>query len=91
MRDASGEAAPITIGIVAGEASGDALGATLIRPPAEWLIWPGEIRLMQMKQSPPNTRSGPTIPARRSQFPKPFWSVSTCVCAWSNGGKTAAN
>jgi lipid-A-disaccharide synthase len=30
MRDASGEAAPITIGIVAGEASGDALGATLI-------------------------------------------------------------
>ena len=31
MRDASGEAAPITIGIVAGEASGDALAATLIR------------------------------------------------------------
>jgi lipid-A-disaccharide synthase len=30
MRDASGEAAPITIGIVAGEASGDALAATLI-------------------------------------------------------------
>jgi lipid-A-disaccharide synthase len=30
MRDASGEAAPVTIGIVAGEASGDALGATLI-------------------------------------------------------------
>ena len=29
-RDASGEAAQITIGIVAGEASGDALGATLI-------------------------------------------------------------
>lgn len=31
MSDASGEAAPITIGIVAGEASGDALAATLIR------------------------------------------------------------
>ncbi len=31
MRDASGEAAQITIGIIAGEASGDALGATLIR------------------------------------------------------------
>ena len=31
MRGASGEAAPITIGIVAGEASGDALAATLIR------------------------------------------------------------
>ncbi|HEV2219858.1 MAG TPA: lipid-A-disaccharide synthase [Casimicrobiaceae bacterium] len=31
MRDASGEAAPIVIGIVAGEASGDALAATLIR------------------------------------------------------------
>ena len=30
MRDASGEAPPVTIGIVAGEASGDALGATLI-------------------------------------------------------------
>jgi len=30
MRDASGEAAPITIGIVAGEASGDALAASLI-------------------------------------------------------------
>ena len=30
MRDASGEAAPITIGIVAGEASGDALAAALI-------------------------------------------------------------
>jgi lipid-A-disaccharide synthase len=30
MRDASDEAAPITIGIVAGEASGDTLGATLI-------------------------------------------------------------
>jgi lipid-A-disaccharide synthase len=30
MRDASAEAAPITIGIVAGEASGDTLGATLI-------------------------------------------------------------
>jgi lipid-A-disaccharide synthase len=30
MRDAAGEAAPITIGIVAGEASGDALAAALI-------------------------------------------------------------
>ena len=30
MRDASHEAPPVTIGIVAGEASGDALGATLI-------------------------------------------------------------
>ena len=30
MRDASGEAPPVTVGIVAGEASGDALGATLI-------------------------------------------------------------
>ena len=30
MRDASGEAPPVTIDIVAGEASGDALGATLI-------------------------------------------------------------
>ena len=30
MRDASGEAPPITIGIIAGEASGDALGAELI-------------------------------------------------------------
>ena len=31
MRDASGEAPPITIGIIAGEASGDALGAALIQ------------------------------------------------------------
>ena len=30
MRDAPGDAAPVTIGIVAGEASGDALAATLI-------------------------------------------------------------
>src|SRR5438093_4250193 len=30
MRDAAGEAPPTTIGVVAGEASGDALGATLI-------------------------------------------------------------
>ena len=30
MRDAAGEAPPVTIGIVAGEASGDALAATLI-------------------------------------------------------------
>ena len=30
MRDASGEAPPVTIGIIAGEASGDALGAELI-------------------------------------------------------------
>jgi len=31
MRDAAGEAAPVTIGIVAGEASGDALAAALIQ------------------------------------------------------------
>ena len=30
MRDVDGESAPVTIGIVAGEASGDALAATLI-------------------------------------------------------------
>ena len=30
MRDVAGESAPVTIGIVAGEASGDALAATLI-------------------------------------------------------------
>ena len=30
MRDAAGGAAPVTVGIVAGEASGDALAATLI-------------------------------------------------------------
>ena len=30
MRDAPGAAAPVTIGIVAGEASGDTLAATLI-------------------------------------------------------------
>src|SRR6186713_1276776 len=30
MQDAAGGAAPVTVGIVAGEVSGDALGATLI-------------------------------------------------------------
>jgi len=37
MQDAAGGAAPVTVGIVAGEASGDALGATLIEAARERL------------------------------------------------------
>ena len=44
MRDVDGESAPVTIGIVAGEASGDALAATLIhavRSRRPWIRFAG--------------------------------------------------